>query len=83
MFKNLMFVFLLCLAAGCASVKNNSSTNASTKDIFYNASMDKMATSMTGQPCCKRNLCPVCHRQFGGDVKNCPYDGAALNNPAK
>ena len=53
------------------------------KDRFCNAEMDNTATSLTGLPKGKRNICPVCGRQFGKDAKYCPYDGAAINIPAK
>jgi len=84
MFKNLIFVFLFFVAAGCMTAGQSvDSDKSGTKDRFCNAQMDDAATALTGLPQGKRGICPVCGRQFGKDVKNCPYDGAAISTTAK
>jgi hypothetical protein len=79
-----IFVFSILFSTGCMTAGQCVNSDKSrAKDRFCNSEMDNTATALTGQPQGKRGVCPVCGRQFGKDVKYCPYDGAVINTAAK
>jgi len=79
----ILAVSMLLLTGCMTSSQSVNSGDQGAKDRFCNAQMESAAATLTGLPQGKRGICPVCGRQFGSDVKSCPYDGAAVNTPVK